>query len=38
MMKKLIAWVEIPATRFDRAVDFYSNVLQTEFKIYESSK
>ena len=32
MMKKLISWVEIPATDFERAVDFYSNVLQIELE------
>lgn len=37
-MEKMIAWVEIPAEKFERAVDFYSNVLQTEFTIYESAK
>lgn len=32
-MEKLIAWVEIPALDFKRAVNFYSNVLQTELAI-----
>lgn len=26
-MQKLIAWVEIPSENFDRAVDFYNNIL-----------
>ena len=29
-MKKLIAWVEIPATDFQRAVDFYNTVLKLD--------
>lgn len=32
-MEKLVAWVEIPALNFKRAVNFYSNVLQTEMAI-----
>lgn len=32
-MKKLIAWVEIPTTDFERAVKFYSSVLQIDFQI-----
>lgn len=32
-MEKLVAWVEIPALDFKRAVNFYSNVLQTELAI-----
>lgn len=31
-MKKLIAWVEIPATDFKRAVNFYNNVLEIEMQ------
>ncbi|KAA3620699.1 MAG: VOC family protein [Bacteroidetes bacterium] len=34
-MKKLISWVEIPATDFERAVDFYGKVLDMEFQIVE---
>jgi uncharacterized protein len=41
-MKKpnLIAWVEIPATKLNRAVDFYSSLLKTTFQVedYESEK
>lgn len=32
MMEKLIAWVEIPALDFDRAVSFYNSVLKLELK------
>jgi predicted enzyme related to lactoylglutathione lyase len=31
-MEKLIAWVEIPATDFKRAVNFYNNVLDIELQ------
>jgi len=31
-MKKVISWVEIPASDFYRAVEFYSNVLDIELK------
>ncbi len=31
-MKRLISWVEIPAEDFDRAVKFYSTILNAEFK------
>lgn len=31
-MEKLIAWVEIPATDFKRAVNFYNNVLGIELQ------
>lgn len=34
-MKKLISWFEIPATDFNRAVDFYSRVLETEFEVID---
>ena len=34
-MAKLLAWFEIPAVDFDRAVNFYQNVLQTELGIVE---
>jgi len=37
-MQKLIRWVEIPATNFERAVAFYSAVLKLDLKIYESEK
>lgn len=30
--KKLISWVEIPASDFDRAVQFYSNILEVELQ------
>jgi predicted enzyme related to lactoylglutathione lyase len=33
MMKKLISWVEIPATDFERAVDFYSTVFNIKFEV-----
>jgi predicted enzyme related to lactoylglutathione lyase len=31
-MEKLIAWVEIPALDFDRAVGFYNSVLKLELQ------
>jgi len=31
-MKKMISWVEIPATDFERAVKFYSTILKTELE------
>jgi predicted enzyme related to lactoylglutathione lyase len=31
-MKKLITWVEIPATDIERAANFYSQLLETEIK------
>ena len=34
-MQKLISWVEIPAADFDRAVRFYTAVLNLEFQIIE---
>lgn len=34
-MKKVISWVEIPAANFDRAVKFYSTVLDIEFQIQD---
>ncbi|NQU87428.1 MAG: VOC family protein [Mariniphaga sp.] len=34
-MKKLISWVEIPATDFKRAVKFYSSILQNEMKVLD---
>lgn len=37
-MKKLISWVEIPATDFKRAIKFYSEVLELEFDVYDSEE
>ncbi|MFW6290269.1 MAG: VOC family protein [Mariniphaga sp.] len=37
-MERLISWVEIPAEDFDRAVEFYSTILATEFKTEEKGK
>lgn len=34
-MKKLITWVDIPATNFERAVKFYNAILKTELEIFE---
>ena len=36
-MNKLISWVEIPVTDFERAVDFYKNLLDIEFNIVEGN-
>lgn len=32
-MEKLISWIEIPATNFERAVKFYSSALSIDFEI-----
>ncbi len=32
-MEKLIAWVEIPTTNFERAINFYGKILNTDFDI-----
>ena len=37
-MKKLISWVEIPATNFERAINFYSSVLQIKMKVLDCGK
>lgn len=34
-MTKLISWVEIPATDFERAVNFYSTILKTHLQIFD---
>ncbi len=34
-MEKLISWVEIPVTNFERAVRFYNTILNTELKKFE---
>lgn len=34
-MKKLIAWVEIPATNMKRAVEFYNNILNLDIKVMD---
>lgn len=34
-MRKLVSWVDIPAVDFNRAVDFYSFVLQIELKVFD---
>lgn len=38
MMKKLISWVEIPAVNFERAVKFYSELLEVELQIIDCGK
>ncbi len=37
-MERLISWVEIPAENFDRAVEFYNNILNLELKTEKSGK
>lgn len=39
-MDRLIAWVEIPSIDFDRAVNFYSGLLQVQLEksVYETEK
>ena len=34
-MTKLISWVEIPATDFERAVKFYSSVLKIDLQVID---
>lgn len=34
-MTHAISWVEIPSTDFERAVDFYTTVLNREIDVYE---
>ncbi len=34
-MEKLVSWIEIPATDFNRAVKFYNNVLKTELNVID---
>ncbi|QGY46880.1 VOC family protein [Maribellus comscasis] len=34
-MRKLISWVEIPATDFERAVEFYRSVLKTDLQVID---
>ncbi len=34
-MKKLIAWVEIPATDLNRAVKFYNSILDLEMEVLD---
>ena len=34
-MRKLISWVEIPATDIQRAVNFYNKILNLELKILD---
>lgn len=34
-MTHAFSWVEIPSTEFDRAVEFYSSVLEREIEIHE---
>ncbi len=37
-MRKLISWVEIPSIDFDRAVDFYNQVLDLDLKKLDFGK
>ncbi len=37
-MERLISWIEIPAEDFDRAVEFYNNILNMNLKTKESGK
>lgn len=37
-MKKLISWVEIPATDFKRAVQFYTTILNLDFQVVEGGE
>lgn len=34
-MKKLVTWVDIPAEDFNRAVDFYTHVLNVELQVFD---
>ncbi len=37
-MTNLISWVEIPAADFERAVNFYTSVLQTDLQVIEGEQ
>lgn len=37
-MRKLISWVEIPATDIERAVNFYNKVLNIEIQVLDFGK
>lgn len=37
-MKKLISWVEVPAVNFDRAVKFYSTILNLDLEKIDCGK
>lgn len=37
-MKKIVSWVEIPATDIQRAVKFYSKVLNLEIQVMDFGK
>lgn len=37
-MRKLISWVEIPATDIERATDFYNKVLELEMEVSDFGK
>lgn len=37
-MKNAINWFELPATNFQRAITFYSAVLEAEFQSFENEK
>lgn len=34
-MEKFISWIEVPATIFERAVDFYSKVFNLELEVFD---
>jgi hypothetical protein len=34
-MKKLLSWVEVPATKIERAAEFYSKVLNLEIQVMD---
>lgn len=37
-MEKIISWVEIPTTDFQRAVNFYQDILNLKVAIFEGEK
>jgi len=37
-MTNFISWVEIPAAEFERAVNFYTSVLQTDLQVIEGEQ
>lgn len=37
-MKNLIKWFDIPSSDFDRAVEFYKNILDVDIKIIDCGK
>ena len=37
-MSKLVSWIEIPTVDFNRAVDFYTNIMQIDLEVIDSGE